>query len=155
MKRTRRRIVHPLNSPFASPKAVTQQHMKVESDINTIVAKARRGIPPTNIRQDGRFADLSNAPEDLTDAFGRVQNAIDLFEQLPAKARQELGNDPRRLLEATPEFMVRHGLAKALQEPSVDPAPGQGASGGTEPPQAPKGPKKAVKPAQPDETQDV
>lgn len=123
----RRRVSHPATSEFASPKAVTQQHLREASDINGIVARARRGIAPTNVRPPGRFADVSDSPESLTEAFLSVDRAITSFNELPALARDELGNDPRRLLEASPEFMLRHGLVTraevdALREASQEPA---------------------------------
>lgn len=138
----RRRVYHPASSSFASPKAVVQQHMKNDADINTIVARAKKGIVPSNIRQQGVFADVSNLPQDLTEAFSRVENALDLFGQLPAKAREELGNDPRRLSKAPMDFFVRHGLATIPKE-----APGdrqeahQGSGGGRPPKKEPKAPK--------------
>jgi len=127
----RRRITHPGTSPFASPKAVVQQHLKNEADINTIVARARKGIVPVNMRNPGVFADVSNMPQDLTEAFSRVESAYDLFEQLPAKARDELRNDPRNLMRADMDFMIRHGLAKPRpQSPGDSPGspggPGEG-----------------------------
>lgn len=124
----RRRVYHPGKSPFASPKAVVQQHFKGETDINNIVEKARRGIAPGNIREHGHFADFSNAPQNLDEAFKRVEDALDSFEQLPAKAREELGNDPRRLMQVNAEFLVRHGLAKPRTK---SPEATQGSPGGS------------------------
>jgi len=122
----RRRVTNPTNSPFASKKAVVQQHLAAETDINGIIARAKRGIPPTSTRGPGSFVDLSDTPEDLTEAFQRVEKALDAFESLPALARQELGNDPRRLLQADEAFLQRHGMlpkppASAPQEPAKPP----------------------------------
>lgn len=126
-KRRRPRVFNPVGSPHKSPKAVVQQHFKKETDINAIVERARRGIPPTNVRDRGAFVDLSNMPHDLTEAFARVESAWDSFQQLPAKAREELSNDPRNLFKVTPDFLVRHGLAKARTQ---SPETAQGSPGG-------------------------
>jgi len=144
-----RRITHPKNSVFKNPKAVLQQHMKDSTDINEIVARARRGIAPTNTRERGNFVDISNVPQDLTEAFNTVDRAWDSFMTLPARAREELGNDPRRLLQANADFFKRHGIlhdkvdaplgAKPAAESRVD----QGSGGG-------RPPKKAAKAATPD-----
>jgi len=138
----RRRVIHPKNSPFKNPKAVVQQHLKDSTDINEIVARARRGIPPTNMRQGGNFVDVSNLPTDLTSAFNAVDNAWESFMKLHAKAREELGNDPRRLTTANADFFKRHGLMK----PQVAPEVSSGAKGGEPPKQS----KKAAKAASPD-----
>lgn len=129
----RRRVVHPTGSPFASSKAVVQQHMKDEADINRIVERARRGIAPSISRSEGAYVDMSNAPQDLTEAFARVEAAYDLFGHLPAKARDELGNDPRNLLKADAAFMLRHGLSVPRKDPSQSSAEGQEGSGGSAP----------------------
>lgn len=125
--RKRVRVTHPTDSPFASEKAVTQQHLVEAADINAIVAKARRGIAPTNVRDpsSGRFADLGDSPQDLTEAYARVQRAEEAFASLPARARDELGNDPRKLLQADGEFFVRHGLAELVQPPEAPLEPAQ------------------------------
>lgn len=114
--RNRRRITNPSKSPFSSPKAVVQQHMAAESDINQIVARARRGIAPTNVREgQPRYLDLSDSPQSLTEAYERVQAAEDAFYSLPARARDELGNDPVALLSANREFFERHGLLSPVE----------------------------------------
>jgi len=140
----RRRITNPINSPFANPKAVVQQHLKDGTDINQIVARARRGIAPSNVREPGRFIDVSNIPQDLTEAFNSVESAWESFMTLPAKAREELGNDPRQLSRAGPEFFKRHGMLKTpIETPEVLPPEVHGGKGGV-PPKAAKPPKKAV-----------
>lgn len=139
----RRRVTHPVKSPFANPKAVAQQHLAGEADINQIVARARRGISPTNVRSGGVFADVSSMPSDLTDAFDRVEHAMDLFSRLPAKAREELGNDPRRLVHANLDFFKRHGLAAPEAQPESSQAAPKGAGEGS-PAKASKKPGKAA-----------
>jgi len=129
MSKKPRRVYHPGSSPFASPKAVVQQHLKQDSDINQIVAKARRGITPTNLRPGGVFADVSKMPSDLTEAFATVETAWESFMELPAKAREELNNDPRRLTKANADFFKRHGLLNPPKEApgsSQEPLPGSG-----------------------------
>lgn len=129
-KLIRRRVTNPVGSPFASPKAVVQQHFAKEVDVNEIVARAKRGIAPSRVNQSqGQFADLSSVPQDLTEAFSRVEAAWDLFEQLPARAREELGNDPRRLSKAPMDFFVKHGLASLREAPESSQVPRQGAGG--------------------------
>lgn len=124
----RRRVYHPGKSPFASPKAVVQQHLAKEADINTIVERARRGIAPSNVRNPGVYRDVSNMPSDLTEAFAVVDSAWDSFMSLPAKAREELGNDPRRLTKAPSDFFVRHGL---INPPKESPGASPGSPGGS------------------------
>jgi len=128
-----RRITNPKNSPYASPKAVVQQHLKDGTDINQIVARARRGIPPTNVREPGQFIDLSKIPEDLTQAFNQVESAWESFMTLPARAREELGNDPRRLSTADLGFFERHGLTRPKAVPEIPNQGPTGVGGGTPP----------------------
>jgi len=146
----RRRVQHPIDSVHASSKAVTQQHLKEESDINYIVSRARRGIPPTNVRAVGEFRDNYDSPESLTDAYARVERAEEAFSSLPARARDELGNDPRNLLKATPEFFSRHGLITPKEEPEAPPQARQESEGGR-PSGKPKASSKAPKAPIPDD----
>lgn len=155
MKKQRQRIHHPVSSPFASPKAVVQQHMKQESDINQIVERARRGIPPTNVRSPGVFADVSNTPQDLTAAFSQVESAWEAFNTLPARARDELSNDPRRLASANADFFIRHGLTVPKEEPQAKPGAHQESEGGRPSGKEAKPPKASKKPSTPEpEAQD-
>lgn len=146
-----RRIYHPKNSPFASQKAVVQQHLAKEADINTIVERARRGIAPTNLRSPGVYADVSQMPSDLTEAFAVVDSAWDSFMSLPAKAREELSNDPRRLTKAPADFFVRHGLINPpVQSPGDSPG-SPGGSGEGSPATPSKKASKALKAQSPDQ----
>lgn len=144
--RERRRIVHPKGSPFASKKAKTQQHLMGDCDINTIVARAKKGIMPSNVRQSQpSYLDVSETPDSLMDAYERVHRAEDAFMALPAKAREELDNDPRRLPRAGREFFERHGLVKPQPKgipPEAAPEPAKGA-GKTPKGSAPSQPGKA------------
>jgi len=140
--REHRRVVHPKGSPFASPKAKVQEHLAASCDINEIVAKARRGIAPTNVREGvPSYLDVSDSPESLQDAYSRVEKAEAAFSALPAKARAELDNDPRRLLAVQGDFFERHGLTNPKPpEPSPEPAKGAPSpkGGQTQPGKAPK-----------------
>lgn len=128
----RRRVTNPVGSKYASPKAVVQQHMARECDINVIVERAKRGIMPGTVREPGLFADVSGLPQDLTEAFSRVEQANELFAQLPAKAREDLRNDPRMLLKADADFFVKHGLAIPRDKgPGVRQDPPAGAGEGS------------------------
>lgn len=145
--RKRRRVTHPTGSPFASPKAKVQTQFRRDTDINQIVERARRGIAPTNTRVPS-YADFSDAPESLTEAFQRVERAWDAFEALPAKARLELNNDPRQLFRCDDEFFRRHGLVME-QDPDSDPAPSPAEP--SSPPPASKAKQKAKQPEAPAE----
>lgn len=150
----RRRVTAPVGSKFASPKAVVQQHLAKDADINTIVAKAKRGIAPSNARGPGVFADVSQMPKDLTEAFALVDQAWDSFSALPAKAREELDNDPRRLVKQGPEFFLRHGLMIPKEAPGVRQDAPEGAGEGSPASASKKGSKGAKAPKVDDDSQD-
>lgn len=143
--RKRIRVTHPTSNPWASPKAVVQTQFRRETDINQIVERARRGIAPTNTRVPS-YADFSDSPESLTDAFQRVEHALDAFEALPAKARLELNNDPRNLFKVDGEFFQRHGLTEDVPPEAPTPSPEAPA-----PAPASKAKQKPIQPEAPEE----
>lgn len=111
----RRRSTVPILSEEDKPKK-TQQQFKSEVDINRIVEKARRGIVPTFLAKGTPvFGDFSHVP-DLTEAYDAIERAQEAFMSLPAKLRQELDNDPRKIVELTEEQVDRYKIGKKHAE---------------------------------------
>lgn len=78
---------------------MTQQHFKEECDINTIVERfGLTGQLPENLVVP-EYGDYSEAVTDYHSAANMILEAENAFMQLPAKVREEFGNDPQRLLE--------------------------------------------------------
>lgn len=77
--------------------SLTVQAPKDDVDINTIVKRYLRTGEMPGVRQ-GVFADISELT-DLADAMQMVNEAEQLFMELPAEVRKEFDNDPRRLVE--------------------------------------------------------
>jgi len=117
-----------------------QQQFKEDCDINGMVVKARRGIPPKFVRKgQPHYADFSNVP-DLTEAFSIMERATESFRALPAALRLELHNDPRNLGQLTLEQAERYRLTKTIiREDESDE--------GSTPPGQPSRSPEAVKPA--------
>lgn len=112
-----RRVMNPMGSPHKARKATVQQSMMQRSDINYIVAQAKRGIAPVNTREDGQYLDVSDTPQTLMEAYERIERAETAFMSLPVRARDELDNDPTKLLMADREFFDRHGLVESEIRP--------------------------------------
>lgn len=126
--RKRRRSVVP---PPVGPTRVKQEFKK-EVNINTIIAKMRKGVMPNLLAGEAVFADVSEVPQNFQDAFEKVSNAAALFDKLPLGFRKELDYDPRNLMSATREMYERYGILKKPEAPEA-------ASGGSGVPAAPEG----------------
>lgn len=102
---------------FLDP-SLTKESQAEDADINVIVSKYVR---------TGQLPDLSRRPEfgdftgisDYRTALHAVQEAQELFSQLPAAFRLEFGNDPAAFLEymekGGDERLVKYGLAEASE----------------------------------------
>jgi hypothetical protein len=125
---------------------LTVQSAKEETDINNIINKYLKTGEPPEMRR-GIYADISEIG-DLREAMEQVQFAHEAFMEFPAEVRAFFDNDPRKLVDfaSDPRNLdkaIELGLAPP-RKPSNVLAPGQGATGGTEPPAPSKG---ALKPS--------
>lgn len=113
--------------------SLTQQSFAEDADINVLVARfgiSDGAIPPAvaDPRFYGDFSDVASFRE----ALDLSRDAVDRFNQLPAKLRDRFGHDPMRLFEFVhdPENIeeaVTLGLLRreerAAEPPPVAPAP--------------------------------
>jgi len=79
--------------------SLTQQQFKEDSDINTIVARARRTgiLGDPNAPRKPMFGDYSNSASFL-EMRNYIATANQRFEALPAKLRRRSGNDPLQVV---------------------------------------------------------
>lgn len=115
MKTQKLRVRRRVTVPVVAALTRTKQEFRKEVDINTIIAKMRRGILPNGVTLgEQQFADLTRVPTNFQDAFDQVSRAREAFELLPLDLRKEVDHDPRRLFgpEARGLF-EKHGLLKA------------------------------------------
>lgn len=103
----------------AEGKTRVKQEFKKEVNINTIIAKMKRGIvPPWVTMGEQKFADLSRIPSNFMDAFNQVEAARAAFEQMPLEFRRALDHDPRNLPNAPRELFEKYGLLREKPEAS-------------------------------------
>lgn len=78
-------------------KSKTEQSHKSKCNINSIVAKIKRGayVPPNKV---GTYGDFTNY-QDFHTTKNRILEAEKKFMELPSKIRSRFDNDPGRLLE--------------------------------------------------------
>lgn len=97
-QRTTRTNGHLRIQTINSEPTMTQQQFKDEVNINNIMKKYQRTgvITHLNNRQ-GKFADISNAP-DYLEAQQIIVKADQAFDQLPSDIRQRFHNDPAEML---------------------------------------------------------
>lgn len=95
---------------------LTQQHFKLECDVNEIV---RRYVQTGDVAllegSSPVYADVSELPDDLASAYDAIGQAEDAFMRLPSQVRKSLDNDPSRLVQwlANPDnkdVAVKFGL---------------------------------------------
>lgn len=97
-------------------KTLTDQSYKNDADVNVLVARWKKtGILPEKGQK--QYVDLTAAPQSLLEAHQIVQEAYELFQDLPATLRKAMGNDPANLEEfvndpKNTEILVEHGLVK-------------------------------------------
>lgn len=83
---------------FTEP-SMTEQHFKVECDINNIVAQYQvTGVLPQGNREP-LFGDFAEFPQDLQSSQKYFDDAQARFMELPAQLRKEFDNDPVKLLQ--------------------------------------------------------
>jgi len=117
---------------FCDPEKGAKQSFKDECDINTILARHRKGAMVTHVNANaGVFADVSEIT-DYREMIERVRSANEYFMGLSAKVRTFFQNDAAEFLDFISEpdneaKLVELGLGPALEE-----AP--------EPPEAPSEP---------------
>lgn len=79
--------------------SMTQQHLKDECDVNSILEKYRRtgyiGHVNRNAGISGDFSTLQDFKQNLD----MVKSAYAMFESLPAHLRKRFANDPANLIE--------------------------------------------------------
>lgn len=137
---------HPFDPSLPSR---VKQEFKDEVNINNIMAKARRGVPPRLNPRTPMYGDFTAGPRTYQDAFEIVSRAEEGFSQLPLEFRREIDNDPRNLFSAPKELWERFGLTRSSPQgkgqaagaPSGEGDPSEGA---TSPREAPSGASKKV-----------
>lgn len=114
------------------PKKTEQSHAN-SVDINYIVAQFHKtGMMPQALKKP-QYLDNTNPPT-LIDAFYAVQDAREAFENLPAKVRALMGNDPSQLEnfisdEENHDILIKHGvLIKKDKTADMEAQPKKGAT---------------------------
>lgn len=108
----------------------TEKSHRIACNINTIMARAKRGIA-TPLRSGGIYGDFSSVPE-YQEALQRVVDAKNDFEALPAEIRKRFRNDPAELIRfVTDDANIEEAIALGLipkpepetPEPEPEPEP--------------------------------
>ena len=74
----------------------TQQHFERETNINSIVSRYQKtGVLPTALIREVQFGEVG---PDLVQSLNKIKAAKEQFMQLPAKIRDEFGNDPDQFM---------------------------------------------------------
>lgn len=118
---------------FGPSKAV--QSLEKETNINQIVKRMEKGQMLDTLRDEGRFEDVSEF-NGLADAIIKVQNANNMFMELPAEVREKFGHNPVKLIdfladdknrkEAEDLGLVNPKPPKAGEPATIPPASGEG-----------------------------
>lgn len=106
-----------VGSTSISDASLTRQEFAAECDINLIMARyLKTGVFPPGL-PIGRYADFSDVG-DYREALEILDVAREQFAGLPAKIRDEFGNDPAKFLEAVrnPENRERFAELGMLSE---------------------------------------
>jgi len=75
----------------------TQQHFERETNINSIVSRYQKtGVLPTALIREVQFGEVG---PDLVQSLNKIKAAKEQFMQLPAKIREEFGNNPDQFLK--------------------------------------------------------
>lgn len=131
IRRSVDRVRSPMEILETPDNCLTKQEFKTECDMNVIVRRAMKGIPPAWTNPNSpQYGDFSNTPS-LTEAYELIENAQEAFMNLPDELRRELDNDPRNISELTQDQISRYGLGKApKKEAEAVPPPHQESEGG-------------------------
>lgn len=85
-------------SLFCPDDGMTQQHFKMECDVNEIVRRFVQTGDATLLEGSSPvYANVSEMPTDLASAYAAIYQAEDAFMRLPSEIRKSLDNDPSRL----------------------------------------------------------
>lgn len=111
---------------FSKSKQNTDQSYKKSCDINLIMNQYQKtGLLPHIKDRVGQYMDVSNAP-DLIEAHEIVQEAKELFDDLPVEVRRLMDYDPSKLVnfvsdEKNYDLLVEHGIMqqKAVADDTV------------------------------------
>jgi phage internal scaffolding protein len=99
--------------PKISKRSMTDQSHAKMSDINVIIEQYRKtGLLPEVKQSVAQFLDLTEIP-DYMEAFNVIQNAKELFYQLPASVRKLCDQDPSKLEEVLADPKNKDLLVKA------------------------------------------
>lgn len=107
---------------FFKEQSRTDQSMKKAVNINTIVAQvAKTGVMP--FMSEGQYFDTT-VFTGFQDAYAKVQEAVDLFYDLPIDVRKAMGNDPYNMEEffANPQnfdLLEKHGLINVQRQETI------------------------------------
>lgn len=107
---------------FGEPlESLTQQSFKDECDVNNILRRYDQTGLITHVQQvQGQYGDFTQVNE-YRESLDVVRHAQDSFLALPAKVREQFGNDPGSFIEfvTNPQNagkMVEMGLASPVKE---------------------------------------
>lgn len=127
------------------PPTLTQQHNANDTNINSIMARARKThqMPPAKHDAQALYGDFSEV-SDYHTAINHIKNAEAQFLQLPAEIRKKFENNPQNFLNYMEnpdnlEEAVELGLREppppdpsdTPQAPEVTPETAQASTGGT------------------------
>lgn len=105
-----------------SSPVLVDQSSKKQCDINNIMAQyAKTGMLPQFRSKEPLYIDETLIPDAIT-SFNMVNEARELFLELPSRVRKAMDNDPR-LMEsflADPEnkdFLIKHGVLLERKQP--------------------------------------
>ena len=77
----------------------TKQSFKDSTDINVLVAKAQKGHAISHLNRYGAvYGDFTDIPDLLT-AHGRLEQANQIFSELPGEIRREFHQSPQEFFE--------------------------------------------------------
>lgn len=116
-----------------SEPSLTQQHLGNECDINTIMERARRGLPVIQNARQAIYGDVSSVPQ-YREMLDIIRHAGEQFMLLPAKIRDRFQNDPvelLRFLEDPTNAAEAVSLGLASERQGVPPAAPTGPAEGT------------------------
>lgn len=140
----RRQLIQRVQVEFPNP-TKTRQSFKDECDINTILGKFREtGFVSHTNPQRPIYEDFTNASDYMT-ALNQITAAQEIFQSMPARVRDRVGNDPANFIAfvenpENAEELVTLGLKNPVEpRPPKPPEPEAAAepipeTGGENPP---------------------
>lgn len=104
--------------------SMTQQGDANDTDINVIMARYQQTGQMPQLLMQPLFMDLSDAP-DYRQAVETIRDAEAAFLEIPAKIRQQFGNDAGQFMEfamkeENREELQKMGLLKPLPQPTME-----------------------------------